>query len=108
MEINKSISIINSFGNKQSSKTEDSKRSKIIKSELKTDSGKDTLVQISDYLHLKTKPTTLVPENRTPISDEEQAQTVLEQTISQTLQQPSQAFLAQATSNSWDVFYLLD
>ena len=105
MEIDKSI--INSFGNKQTSKTEASPRAKKIKSELKTDSGKDTLVQISDYLKIKSKSSKLIPENSMPITDTEQGQTILNETNSQILEQPNQALLTQANSNSWDVFYLL-
>jgi hypothetical protein len=105
MKIDKSI--VNSFGNKQISKSEVSKRSKKGKSELKTDSGNDTIVQLSDYFCLKTKPTKLMPKNYTPVYDPEQAQANLDVTKLQILQQPNSTFLAQANSNSWDVFYLL-
>jgi hypothetical protein len=107
MKINKSISLINFFNDKYSVKTKISERSKKTKSEDRTKSSNDTLIQLSDYLYLKTKLAKPATENYTTISDVDQSQTVLDETKSQSTQKPKEYILAQASSNSWDVFYLL-
>jgi hypothetical protein len=107
MKINKNISSINIFSDRDSAKTKISERARKIKSEDRTKSSNDTLVQLSDYLHLKTKSTKLASENYTSISDGDQAQPVLDETKSQSTQNSKEFIVAQANSNSWDVYYLL-
>jgi len=106
MEIGKD-SIINSFGNKQSTKNETSLESKKLKSAVKIEADKDTLIQLVDYINLKAKPQNSTVETVSPLMNEEQAEAFLNQTKALILEQPSNFSQAQVNSNPDDVYNLL-
>ncbi len=109
MEINKTISLLDSLRDKQSKKSELNDQTQKNKTPLKSEtSGDNTIIQISDYFHLRAKQEKQqLKDNVIKIQDFELAKETLDKTKLQVTEDPKQIFTAQANSLPITIFKLL-
>lgn len=107
MKIDETLIILNSAHSKKTVKYKKISPSKIIKPEVGKAAVKNSLIQLSDYLHVKHRTTKPSAPNSSWIDSTEDAQKVLELTKSIVSQEPLKTFKAQANQQFSAVISLL-